>query len=134
MPALDTNVLVRWLVRDDEGQFDAASRLLDEAARSGRPAWVSATVLLELEWVLRSRYRLGRATLIATLDALLSLPALEFAEEAAVERALWRYKRDRRADFADCLHVALAEAAGTPPMMTFDARAASLPGVRPVPH
>jgi predicted nucleic-acid-binding protein len=94
---------------------------------------VPVTVLLELEWVLRSRYRLGRAGLIGTLDALLSVPALAFAEEAAVERALWRFKRDRRSDFADCLHVALAEAADTLPLVTFDVRAGSLPGARPIP-
>lgn len=133
MPALDTNVLVRWLVRDDEAQFAAASRVLEAAARSGRPAWVPVTVLLELQWVLRARYRLGRAGLIATLDALLSVPALAFAEEVAVERALWRFKRDRRSDFADCLHIALAEAENTLPLMTFDVRAGSLPGARPIP-
>jgi len=130
MPALDTNVLARWLTRDDEAQFAAAQRTLAAAHATGQALWVPVTVLLELEWVLRARYRFGRAAVAATVDALLGLPDLEFDQEAAVERALWRFKRHAKADFADCLHLALSEGADRAPLLTFDARAGTLPGGR----
>jgi predicted nucleic-acid-binding protein len=132
MPALDTNVLVRWLTRDDEAQYAVAGRKLAAARQQGQSLWVAPTVLLELEWVLRSRYRVGRVAMASTFDALLQVHELSFGEEVAVERALWRFKRDDAPDFADCLHASLAEGAGQGPLLTFDTRAATMPGAQAI--
>jgi len=64
MIALDTNVLIRFLVRDDEEQFERAERLIRRAARAGEPVFISLLVLLETEWVLRSRYKLSKAEIL----------------------------------------------------------------------
>ena len=58
--AIDTNVLVHLLVRDDEAQYAAAQRLVDQAAAAEEPVLILLGALLEADWVLRSRYRLDR--------------------------------------------------------------------------
>lgn len=131
MAALDTNVLVRWLTNDDAKQSRAAERLFAQAAaEGGERLFVPVTVMLELEWVLRSRYGFHRTDVTAALDGLLNAMELEVDNEPAVEQALWRYKQAGAPDFADCLHVALADAADQEPMWTFDERAARLGGAR----
>ena len=86
--------------------------------------------MLELEWVLRSRYQFHRADVTAALDGLLSAMELEVEHEPAVEQALWRYKRGGAPDFAHCLHTALVSQADRTPMWTFDERAAKLEGAQ----
>ena len=71
MIGLDTNVLVRFLVRDDEIQFDRACKLIRREAQTGEPARVSLLVLLETEWVLRSRYKLTKSEILDAFSALL---------------------------------------------------------------
>jgi predicted nucleic acid-binding protein len=61
--AIDTNVLVRPLVRDDEAQFQAALRLIDLAASTDQRVLITHCALLETEWVLRSRYRLDKSNI-----------------------------------------------------------------------
>ncbi len=126
MPGLDTNVLVRWLVADDDEQTAQVQRLFDASA-NGDPLFVPATVSLELEWVLRSRYRLEKAAVIQAFNALLETQGLELQEEGAIERALHAY-RNGNAEFADCLHAGLCGAAERSPLLTFDVKAARLPG------
>ena len=63
--AIDTNVLVRLLVRDNEAQYAAAQRLVDRAAAADEPVLIVLGVLLETEWVLRSRYKLDKASIAA---------------------------------------------------------------------
>jgi predicted nucleic-acid-binding protein len=131
MPGLDTNVLVRWLVEDDDRQTRRAARLFEGARVDRASLFVPVTVMLELEWVLRSRYRFDKATVLGTFNALLETRELEFQDEAALERALHLY-RSGPAEFADCVHAGLCAAAGRAPMWTFDERAARLPGVESV--
>ena len=64
MFGIDTSVLVRFLVRDEERQFGRAQRLLRREADRGEPVFVSHLVLLETEWVLRSRYGLSQAEIL----------------------------------------------------------------------
>jgi predicted nucleic-acid-binding protein len=131
MAALDTTVLVRWLTNDDAKQSRAAERLFAQAAADGgEQLFVPVTVMLELEWVLRSRCGFHRADVTAALDGLLSAMELEVENEPAVEQALWGYKQTGAPDFADCLHVALVSQADRGPMWTFDERAARLEGAR----
>ena len=125
MPGLDTNVLVRWLVDDDAAQTERVQVLLESAGANSEPLFVPATVLLELEWVLRARYRFEKARVLGAFTALLETHELEFQSEAAVERALHFY-REGGAEFADCLHAGLCGAADRWPMLTFDKQAARL--------
>jgi len=125
--ALDTNVLVRFLVQDDARQGAAASRLIRSRVDAGGALFVPVTVVLELEWVLRSSFGFDKAGVLQALFGLLGSFELAFESEGAVEAALGQYA-DGKADFADCLHVALALMAGERPLWTFDKAAARVDG------
>lgn len=127
--AIDTNVLVRLLVRDDEAQFAAARRLVDQAEASGEPVLIVLGALLETEWVLRSRYRLDKASIAGTFNALLESSDVEFEHRPTVEEALYVWAQQQGADFTDCLLSARAAHLGRSRFLTFDTRAARLPGV-----
>lgn len=129
MAALDTNVLVRYLVQDDPGQGELAARLISRGVRAGRPLFVPFTVLLELEWVLRSTFGFDKPAVLHTLSRLIGSFELQFQAESAVEIALAQYEHGA-ADFADCMHAALAGQAGEVPLWTFDKAAAKLTGAR----
>jgi predicted nucleic-acid-binding protein len=130
MAALDTNVLVRWLTDDDAKQCAIVARLFERAVKNEERLFVSVTVILETEWVLRSRYRFDKSLVTAALDALLGATELEFQTEPALEQALWLFKQAGAPDFADCLHVALVSQASQGPLLTFDERAAQLDGAQ----
>ncbi|HTV97831.1 MAG TPA: type II toxin-antitoxin system VapC family toxin [Steroidobacteraceae bacterium] len=126
MPGLDTNVLVRWILDDDPRQAARVQQLFEEVSEQQLPLFVPSTVMLELEWVLRSRYKFDKSTVLGAFNALLETQELEFQDEPALERALSLY-RQASADFADCLHAGQCGSAGRAPMMTFDETAARLP-------
>lgn len=127
MLGIDTNVLVRFLVRDDEGQFEKARKLIVREVRAGRPVFVSQLVLLEAEWVLRSRYDFQKHDTINVISALLDTADLQVEDESEIEQALYVW-RDSNADFADCLIGARNKHLGCSATATFDAKAAGLPG------
>ena len=128
MPGLDTNVLVRWILDDEPRQAARVQRLFEEVSEQQLPLFVPSTVMLELEWVLRSRYKFDKSTVLGAFNALLETQELEFQDEPALERALSLY-RQASADFADCLHAGQCGSAGRAPMITFDETAARLPSV-----
>ena len=130
MAALDTNVLVRWLTADDVKQCAVVANLLEIASIKEERFFIPVTVILETEWVLRSRYRFDKPTVTAALDALMGVSELEFQSESALEQALWLFKQTGAPDFADCLHLALVSQAGQGPLLTFDERAGKLDGVQ----
>lgn len=125
--AIDTNVLVRLLVRDDENQFEAAKRLVDQAEESGEPVLIVLCALLETEWVLRSRYKLDKTSIANAFMQLLESSGVDFEHEPTVEEALYVWTQHPRADFADCLQAARAAHLGRSRFVTFDAIAAQLP-------
>ena len=129
MAALDTNVLVRYIVQDDAAQFAAAKRLISRCVGEGSTLFVPVTVVLELEWVLRSGFGFGKDDVLLTLSSLFSAAELVFESEQALEVALQLFRKGL-ADFADCLHVALATQAGEQPLWTFDKAAARISGAR----
>lgn len=129
MAALDTNILVRFLVRDDTAQYEAAYALLQSAVDAEEPLFIPVSVTLELEWVLRSRFCFDKAAFELILTQLLDADELLFESEPAIESALSLYQ-EGSADFADALHAALAHAAGQSPLWTFDKAAAQLAGAR----
>lgn len=127
MLGLDTNVLVRFLVHDDEAQFEKARRLIKREASAGKNIFIGLLVLLETEWVLRSRYNLDKTEIIGAISRLLDSTEVEFEDEPGVEQALFIWK-DCSADFADCLIGAHNRRLGCRATATFDARAVKLPG------
>ena len=126
MLGLDTNVLVRFLVRDHEAQFERARRLIKREVGSQEKVLISLMVLLETEWVLRSRYRLQKTRIIDAISGLLEATELELEDEPAVEEALYLWK-ESAVDFADCLIGAHHRRLGCRATATFDARAVKLP-------
>jgi predicted nucleic-acid-binding protein len=131
MAALDTNALVRYVVQDDRAQFAAARALVSKCIAAREALFVPVTVTLELEWVLRASYGFSKDEVITALSNLFSAAEMAFESERALEVALQLY-REGSADFADCLHVALAAQAGMAPLWTFDKRAARIPGARAI--
>lgn len=127
MLGIDTNVLVRFLVRDDEAQYEKASRLIQREVAAGHVIFISLLVLLETEWVLRSRYRLPKHLIAITFSALLDAADVRFEDEATIEEALFLWKKSS-ADFADCLIGARNRRLGCRATASFDHKAASLPG------
>lgn len=115
MLAVDTNVVVRYLVKDDDAQSARARRIVGSA-----PIFVPLTVVLECEWVLRSLYGFSRSAVIAALEAFCGAPGVAVGEAATVKRALLLAKRGL--DFADALH--LAQASQCEAFVTFDRRLA----------
>ncbi|MBA3624065.1 MAG: type II toxin-antitoxin system VapC family toxin [Methylibium sp.] len=129
MPALDTNVLVRYLVQDDEAQLASARRLIRKCLSAGQTLFVPVTVTLEFEWVLRASFGYAKDDVMEALSSLFSAAELTFESERALEVALQLYRKGS-ADFADCLHIALVAQAGELPMWTFDKRAANVSGAQ----
>lgn len=127
MLGIDTNVLVRFLVRDDEPQFEKARRLIRREVAAGRRVFVSQLVLMETEWVLRSRYGLPKTAIVGAVSGLLDAADVQFEDEPAVEEALFVWK-DAAAGFADCLIGARNKRLGCAATATFDAQASRLPG------
>lgn len=116
MVGLDTNVLVRYLSRDDENQWQQASQLIE----SGQLCFIANIVLCELVWVLRGNpYKFGKDEILNTLEMMLQSPAFEFENRSAVYQALHRAKQGR-ADFSDYLIGVSARQAGCQETMTFD--------------
>ena len=129
MPALDTNILVRFIVQDDLAQLAAAQRLIRRCVSEQLTLFVPITVTLELEWVLRSNFEFKKDEIIGALSDLFSAAELSFESERALEVALDLY-RGGSADFADCVHIALAAQAGEQPLWTFDKGAAKVTGAQ----
>lgn len=129
MIAIDTNVLVRLLVRDDETQFAKVRKLFDDHADDAASLWVSDVVLVEVTWVLSRTYGFDRASVARALRAMTvnATLALESAENA--RRALTLYEQGP-ADFPDCLLAVQAAALGAVSVATFDRRMRGLPGVQ----
>ena len=105
MIAVDTNIVVRLIVADDEGQVERALAL---AARES--FYVSFSVLIETEWVLRSRYGYDRPRIVTALRALSSMIDVQFEQEADALWALDRYARS--GELADYVHIAAARSIG----------------------
>jgi predicted nucleic-acid-binding protein len=127
MLGIDTNVLVRYLTRDGQSQYERARRLIDREVAKGKPVLVSLLVLLETEWVLRSRYEMGKTDMLLALSALLDTADLAFEDEPSVEAAVYSWK-DATADFADCLIEARNRRLGCRATATFDSKALRLAG------
>jgi predicted nucleic-acid-binding protein len=124
MLAVDTNVLVRLLTRDDADQVSAAEAFVS------RGAWVSHLVLAETFWVLSSVYDLTRAQIATAIEMLLNHRELSLQDAEVVTAALDHYRRRPAVEFSDCLVLEIARKAGHLPVATFDRNFAKLNDVR----
>ena len=114
MRAVDTNVLVRVLVRDDRKQTDLAEEYI------ARGAWVSHLVLAEAMWVLRSKYALPHHEIATVIELLLDHTQFALQEPDVVEAALDHYRAKPSIGFSDCLVLEIARKVGHLPLGTFD--------------
>ena len=124
MRAVDTNLLVRLIVRDDPAQVAAA-----EAFVAGG-AWVSHLVLAETIWVLDAVHDRSAAQLAAAIEMLLNHEQLSIQDAEVVAQALAQYRSRPALGFSDCLVLEIARKAGHLPLGTFDRGLAKLDGAQ----
>lgn len=126
MIGLDTNIVVRYIVQDDPVQSPQAAALIERLTEDD-PGFISIVAMAETAWVLGSVYRFSDAEIAAAVENMLQVNTLVVQDEAAVFTAMTALKEGRGA-FADALIGALGLRAGCPRTLTFDRRAARLPG------
>jgi predicted nucleic-acid-binding protein len=114
MRAVDTNVVVRLVTRDDPRQTARAEAFV------AKGAWVSRIVLVEVIWVLDSVFELPHKQLVTAIDMLLNHRDLVLQEPEVVSAALARFRRRPRLAFSDCMVLESARKAGHVPLATFD--------------
>ena len=122
MRAIDTNVLVRLVVRDDERQTAAA----DQYVAGG--AWISHLVLAEFTWVLDSVYGVSAISIANTIEMLLNHDQLWVQDGDVVQAAVRTLQAKPALGFSDCLILETARKAGHIPLGTFDRSLSKQPG------
>ncbi len=128
MIGVDTNVLVRLLVRDDPTQLDAAVGFMVRRSAAD-PAFVSAVVIAELAWVLDKSYGYSSAAIHSAIQGLFESDNISVERSDLIETAV-AVARDAAADISDAIICALAADAGAPKTVTFDKPAAKrIPGM-----
>jgi predicted nucleic-acid-binding protein len=125
--ALDTNVLVRFLVEDDAAQAEQARALLQQAVDADSRCYVSDIVMCEIVWVLTTSYKVRRAEISQILGRLLHARNLAFSSSDQLARALESY-RAGRGDFADYLIREHGRANGCEAVVTFEGKLLKEPG------
>jgi predicted nucleic-acid-binding protein len=123
MLAIDTNVLVRLLARDDDNQVHAAESFISKGA------WVSHLVLVETIWVLDSVYEMPRAQIAIAIEMLLNHRDLSIQDADVVAASLDHFRRWSAVQFSDCLVLEIARKAGHLPVATFDRNFSKLDSV-----
>jgi predicted nucleic-acid-binding protein len=126
MIALDTNILLRFLVQDDAAQGALATQIMENELTQEEPGYVTVVALLELDWVLRTQYEFSSAIAIDAIKGLMSSPNLVFENADAVELAL----DFEHGDLADNILHRVAQSKGCSKTVTFDKRFARLDGVK----
>ncbi len=122
MRAVDTNVLLRIVTRDDEKQVEIADAYIEDGA------WVSHLALVETLWVLSTGYRLDPDELADAVEMLLRHRSLTLQDADVVLAALEQYRLTPSLGFSDCMLLAIARKAGHLPLGTFDGKLSRLEG------
>jgi predicted nucleic-acid-binding protein len=122
MRAIDTNVLVRLVTRDDTKQVSAAERFVEKGA------WVSLLALAEATWVLAAVYELGPGEIARVIEMLLDHKDLTLQDSDVVAAALEIYRKRPALGLSDCLLIELARKAGHLPLGTFDRELSKVAG------
>lgn len=126
MRAVDTNVLVRLLARDDASQLAAA-----EAFVAGG-GWISHVVLVETLWVLESVYERTASQIATAVEMMLAHSQFTLQDADVAESALTRFRRHPALGYSDCMVLEIARKAGHLPLGTFDQRLARIDGAHRV--
>jgi predicted nucleic-acid-binding protein len=126
MQALDTNILLRFLLGDDPAQCARVTALFNAAATDGRRFVIHSLVALELVWVLENVYAYERATILDALEKLEVLPAVAFADSARMKQ-FTQLGRTTKLGLEDLLIGLESERLSASPTLTFDRDAAKSP-------
>jgi predicted nucleic-acid-binding protein len=129
MIAVDTNILIRFLVKDDAGQAETVRKFLLTLEQDGEQAFIPLLVLLETLWVLESAYGISREKILGAIENLRQVTVFCFEADPAVERFLNQAGK-HRADLSDILITESARHSKCNALITFDKKASKLPGVR----
>lgn len=124
MRAVDTNVLVRLMTRDDVKQVAAAEAFVANGA------WVSHLAVAEATWVLASVYDRGRGSIATAVEMLLGHEHLTVQDSETVAAALTQFRHGSQVGFSDCLMVEIARKAGHLPLGTFDRNLGRIDGAQ----
>ncbi len=124
MRAVDTNILVRLIVRDDVAQVGAAEKFIAGGA------WVSHLVLAETVWVLDAVYERSARQISTAVEMLLNHNEITLQDAEVVTSALEHFRKRPALGFSDCLVVEIARKAGHVPLGTFDGDLAKIEGVQ----
>lgn len=127
MIGIDTNVLIRYLMLDDETQSAIASEFI-ESLSVENPGFISLVAVVETTWVLSRSYNLRREEVVQVLEALLRSRELIVDDSADVLRALRKFQAGK-AVFADCLIEQLGKRSGCIKTVTFDSAAVKSTGM-----
>ena len=122
MVSIDTNVLIRLIVRDDEAQLRQATRFIAAGA------WVSHLVIAEMSWVLDSVYGHSPRQIAEVVSMLLEHNEIIVQDPEVVATALEHFKGNTGIGFSDCLLLTIARSAGNVPFATFDRKLGKLSG------
>ena len=122
MIAVDTNIILRYLMGDDEAQSEAAKQLL-LAFTLENPGFVCREVLIELVWVLERVFKFPRVAIGHEVLELIATSELVIENDVATIQSVDRYMRDG-VDFAELLILAAAPRAGCTQLFTFDRKLA----------
>lgn len=122
MRAVDTNVLIRLLTRDDARQVAAAEAFVASGA------WVPHLAVAEATWVLASVYDRSPSAIATAVEMLLSHAQLTLQDSETVAAAVAQFRRQPQVGFSDCLMVEVARKAGHLPLGTFDRDLARVDG------
>jgi len=125
MKSLDTNILIRFLVKDDELQAKAVYKLFKLAESKAETFFITILVVLETIWVLEAVYDASRQEILDSIDELLLMPILAFQAQSAV-RSFISSARENKTDLSDLLIAHYAKHSGAVPVITFDKRAAKI--------
>jgi predicted nucleic-acid-binding protein len=125
MIGLDTNVLIRYLIKDDKKQFSLAEKVVDSAIKHKTLLHISLVVLCEVVWVLNYTYELKREEIVLFLDKLLHAEHIEI-ENRQVALGAFREYQHSQADFADCIIGLINQSFSCTTTYTFDKKAAKL--------
>ncbi len=127
MTAADTNVIIRFLVRDDERQAKLVYRRLKRAEADRTQVFISLAVVLETIWVLESAYDKSRAEILGAITNMRQMPVFRFEKDEVIERLVNDGRRFSKVDLSDILIACSAQSCGCDKGDTFDKGAATLP-------
>ena len=125
MIGIDTNVLIRYLVQDDEAQSLIATKIIEESISADKPGYITLITIVEVVWVLKSCYAVNKPDLCIMIRMVLETKQFLIEQAESCYRALKVFE-DGNGDFSDALIFTLSRDAGCSQTVTFDRKAQSV--------